>query len=516
MKAKKYSAPVHLVNALQNFGNLCIGIKNYDLAEELFLKAEYHLNEVTHSLESDENLLFWHGKGIANAFWSNLQLLYLMNGNVKKGLAVAERGRARSIKEHFNKHRSMTELTGEHLEHVNNINLDDEKMHELAARIKCTILYFADFSPTRIACWIIPPNMNEEIIFLHFNPLTESSAVRMNEYTKASNEVQCFENILQSRARTFHLAETSSHTSLTAMKQKDFHDLVYANIWNLLENHLLEYSNKPVIIVPDGEINKISFCSIFNSEHIPILKTYSISLTPSITILSKELDQSLCLPFSNPFKKAKILLVGNPEFGTASNLPWTEEECKFISKLFGEINSDINIKWIAGRAATKSEVMGNLPGSRFFHIASHASLDSRTGSIIPGSILLSSATPGEVGDDLLTSEDIESLDLRDMELAFLDCCFTGGGDVAKEGLVGLSRAFLYAGARHVIASKWEIPDSAETLHFVVRFYENYRDCGYKNIEGALRSAQLYMHSSGGSEEIWSSFFLMRGAVDLTC
>jgi CHAT domain-containing protein len=118
--------------------------------------------------------------------------------------------------------------------------------------------------------------------------------------------------------------------------------------------------------------------------------------------------------------------------------------------------------------------------------------------------------PGEVADDgILTALEVAELDLGSAELVVLSACETGLGEVADgEGLLGLQRAFQMAGARTVLASLWQVEDTA-TQQLMTAFYENLWKNRLSPAE-ALRRAQLAIlkgDSGRASPRAWAAWVL---------
>ena len=144
-----------------------------------------------------------------------------------------------------------------------------------------------------------------------------------------------------------------------------------------------------------------------------------------------------------------------------NSLPWAREEVKVI----GEI---LNTTPLTGEEATKDEVLKQLGSVALVHIAAH-------GDIEAGEILLApniggtSRTPKE-NDYMLRMSDVQAVQLR-AKLVVLSCCHSAQGTITPEGVVGIGRAFLGAGARSVLVSLWAIEDEA-TMEFMKSFYEH--------------------------------------------
>ncbi|MEM9291436.1 MAG: CHAT domain-containing protein [Acidobacteriota bacterium] len=109
-------------------------------------------------------------------------------------------------------------------------------------------------------------------------------------------------------------------------------------------------------------------------------------------------------------------------------------------------------------------------------------------------------------DGILTAADIAQLDLS-AELVVLSGCETGLGQVTgAEGVLGLARAFLSAGATQVMASLWKVEDSA-TSTLMTAFYQHLFTGGLSPSE-ALRVAKLELASAGVAERTWAAFVLV--------
>jgi CHAT domain-containing protein len=99
------------------------------------------------------------------------------------------------------------------------------------------------------------------------------------------------------------------------------------------------------------------------------------------------------------------------------------------------------------------------------------------------------AVGGDAGDGLLTAEKVLGLSLAGTRLVVLSACDTGVGEIQNgEGVYGLRRAFLQAGAQSLVTSLWPVPD-VETRELMVRFYSLMQEGGIDRAQ-ALRQAAL--------------------------
>lgn len=180
-------------------------------------------------------------------------------------------------------------------------------------------------------------------------------------------------------------------------------------------------------------------------------------------------------------------------------LPGARSEVRAVERAWASASpekSDLLVGQFASETAFKDRSVGR----RVIHLATHAYyLDGpctssvnenpllRSGIILAGANLRGT-TVGEkaVDDGVLTAFEVAAMDLEGTEMVVLSGCETGlGSNEQREGVYGLRRAFLMAGADRVVASLWPVDDRT-TAALMARFYRD----GGEPIYQRLRRAQL--------------------------
>jgi CHAT domain-containing protein len=183
-------------------------------------------------------------------------------------------------------------------------------------------------------------------------------------------------------------------------------------------------------------------------------------------------------------------------------LPGARREVVEIARLAAEQHID-PVVWL-GLDTNKQKLMTDGLGDfRFIHLAMHSLADYQNGYF---SALTSAA--GRMGnrDGILTSYEIAGLRLQ-AEMVVLSGCETGAGRGAgAEGIIGLTRTFLIAGAHRVCASLWNVEDSS-AQKLMSRFYASLLTEGLSPTE-ALRHAKLTMLRQGEAPSRWAAFVLV--------
>jgi CHAT domain-containing protein len=146
--------------------------------------------------------------------------------------------------------------------------------------------------------------------------------------------------------------------------------------------------------------------------------------------------------------------------GQLTQLSYSGWEVQWISGVFGK--NGIRAAQLTGGSATEANVRSEVTGRRVIHLACHGLTDEAYGNFFGALALAPGRRPNDPADDgFLTLAEIYELNLSSCELAILSACETNFGPEQRgEGVWALSRGFLVAGTRRVIASNWLVDDEA--------------------------------------------------------
>src|SRR5262245_15407680 len=195
-------------------------------------------------------------------------------------------------------------------------------------------------------------------------------------------------------------------------------------------------------------------------------------------------------------------LGGMAETGALNRLPWSRDEAQAIAGLASE-RSLIALDFDANRQMVMS---GALSDYRYLHFATHAYVDD----VFPGLSWLALSQVDRKGQEqpgYLRLNDIYQLRLN-ADLVVLGACRTGLGKQWRgEGMIGLTRGFIYAGSPRVMVSLWDVPDR-ETARLMQSFYRNLLKQKLP-VSEALRRSQVEMWERADSNApfCWAAFSL---------
>jgi CHAT domain-containing protein len=182
-------------------------------------------------------------------------------------------------------------------------------------------------------------------------------------------------------------------------------------------------------------------------------------------------------------------------------LPFTRQEAEQILAVSPRAS---NLKAVDFKANRGTATGAELSKFRYVHFATHGYLDSERPDL--SAVVLSLVDEqGNPQDGFLRALEIYNLNLP-AELVVLSACQTGlGKEIKGEGLVGLTRGFMYAGARRVVVSLWNVNDKA-TAELMTKFYTKMLKQGERPA-AALRAAQVEMwkQKQWQSPYYWAAF-----------
>jgi CHAT domain-containing protein len=300
---------------------------------------------------------------------------------------------------------------------------------------------------------------------------------------------------------------------------------LYQEVWEPIAQELPANVNR-VIISPDGQLNFLSFATLLDGDKRFIAEKYSVQYAASGRDLLRELkppsDSSAAIVFAAPdFNPSSSQTVADGTSKTSIGvmrgsektymeglifppLDGTETERAKLTRIFVDWRSEtISL----GRKDATKEALFRIHSPYILHLATHgffASEDEsdtgatelqpvslqtsvfkskffnnpmhRSGLALAGAQATLRAwkkgkAPLVKNDGIVTAEDVSTLDLQGTWLVTLSACDTGSGEArAGEGVMGLRRGFIQAGAQHLLMTLWPISDEV-TVQIMSDFYE---------------------------------------------
>jgi len=201
--------------------------------------------------------------------------------------------------------------------------------------------------------------------------------------------------------------------------------------------------------------------------------------------------------------KAALRSGNDLDMRSLPRLRFSRSEAQAIARLAGNSDAFVALDFDANREAAMKPEIGDY---RVVHFATHSLLNNDRPEL-SGIVLSLVDSAGRPQNGFLRLYDIYNLRLN-ADLVVLSACRTALGEEVKgEGLIGLTRGFLYAGSPRVVATLWEIDDRT-TAEAMKRFYQRMLADGEPPAE-ALRNMQLALWQAKGWDApyYWAAFTL---------
>lgn len=267
---------------------------------------------------------------------------------------------------------------------------------------------------------------------------------------------------------------------------KDRLKTLYQILFSPIEELVNQYDN--LGIIPHRELHILPFQALIDSEDHYLVERFNIFYVPSISVYEQCVRKKGA--YNNQFL---AMALGDIALGDFSGLPGTIKEVEDISVHFP--GGTIRIE----QQTTESYLKNNASGFQYLHLATHGLLNP----VQPMYSYLLFA-PTEADDGQLAVHEVFGLDLN-AQLVTLSACQTGLGEISRgDELIGMSRAFLYAGTPAVVVSLWSVADEPTAL-LMTRFYQFMKQ---NNLQHALTLAQRDVLKQYNNPFFWAPFQLI--------
>ena len=293
-----------------------------------------------------------------------------------------------------------------------------------------------------------------------------------------------------------------------------------------------ELKNKRLLIVSDGVLQYVPFAGLPDpTDSRPLSVNHEIVTAPSASVLAllrqetanrKPATKTLAvfadpvfstndprvavarLAHAAPDDKTDVARSASESgLGDLRRLRFSRQEADEIARF---ANDELKLEAVDFKASRTLATSGELGQYRIVHFATHGLINNNHPEL-SGIVLSLVDEKGRQQNGFLRLYDLYNLKLS-ADLVVLSACQTALGKAIKgEGLVGLTRGFMYAGAPRVIASLWQIDDRA-SAEFMKRFYQGLLGQKLRPAD-ALRAAQVSMQNDKRwhSPHYWAAFTL---------
>ena len=268
---------------------------------------------------------------------------------------------------------------------------------------------------------------------------------------------------------------------------------LYSSLIAPLESRLPKAAEVPLVIVPDGPIALVPFAALRDAQGRPLVARHALATSPSISVyrytaakLRPANSESASLVVADPLPPSEARL---------PQLPSARIEGQIVVRRLGSNVATL----LSGKHASEAAIKRSAANQRILHFAAHGLVSAERP--LSSSLVLA---PGDGEDGYLKAAEVFGMELS-AEMVVLSGCSTGLGKISGDGIIGLTRAFLYAGTPRVLVSYWDVSDRS-TAYLMDRFYGALQKG--QSPAAALRTAQLATSRQYPNPSEWAAFALV--------
>ena len=416
-------------------------------------------------------------------------------------LLVAEQSRARTLGELLLKRRG-PQLRKE----LVSPSTSTQQLKDIVKRQNCPVVYLS-YTGERLLGWLLYPFSGRCSINMFEVPLgdNEFDGKSFDYHLRYSLNEQLVE-------KSFEMYKPFDYDKAKTEPVEKLYDLVPRPLMTMLEKldcHQTEDDPKStnkarkVIIIPDSYTNLLPFtCTLDKTSGKFWGDKYYFQIMPSLLTMGI-LDQLPTVSVAIPVQYQQMLcVVGNPTIPrfTYNNEEWDLGKLPHATKEAEWVSHILKCTPILHEQATKEAVLMRVMNAKVIHLATHGS--AVAGFLAFAGMAASSSKTVDAKKVLIYPEDIESLNISPA-LVVLSSCDSGRGVFKADGIQGMARAFILAGAQAVLTTLWRVPDESACI-FMQFFYQYLVDgvCGTEALHKAILSLRCfskysqYIHWSG--------------------
>ena len=414
-------------------------------------------------------------------------------------LLVAEQSRARTLGE------LLLSRRGPQLKHQLMSPPSLAQLKSIVARQSCPVVYLS-YTGERLLGWVLVPTTAGECSLNMFEvPLSDS------EFDGKSFDYHLRYSLNELLVeKTFEMYKPFENEKEQTDPVKKLYNLVAKPLMAMLQNLERESQSqdepqdegKKIIIIPDSYTNLLPFTALLDEDMNFWGDRYYFQIMPSLLTMGI-LDQLPTVSVTIPVEHQQMMcVVGNPTIPpfkynddewNLGKLPHATKEAEWVAHI-------LKCTPILHEQATKTAVMMRLMNAKVIHLATHGS--AVAGFLAFAGMAASLNQSVDAKQVLIYPEEIEKFSITPA-LVVLSSCDSGRGVFKADGIQGMARAFILAGAQAVLTTLWRVPD--ESACIFMQFFYQYLVDGVRGTE-ALHKAMLsvrcfskysqYIHWSG--------------------
>ena len=369
-----------------------------------------------------------------------------------------------------------------------------QDIYRTVLREKMPVIFFS-YCVSKLLMWILVP-VNDKV-----KMKCQSVELKEEDLENGSFELYIRYNLLQFLSKDeiyiFRRCSYEQESPFTVL-----HDVIAIKIIEGLKS--VGFSEvTEFIVIPDSVTHLLPFSPLMNKHNWQFFgDKYRIKVIPSfLSLLVMSMTSNPVVEI--PGDRSDFLIVGNPTIPpfmfdsmqwNLGRLPHAEKEAISVANIIGTIP-------VLREQATKQSVLYRLRSAKVIHLATHGSASAGF-LAFTSSFPLSKSGLAEKEHILIFPREIETLNISPA-LVVLSSCDSAQGQVKAEGVIGMARAFLSAGAHSVLVSLWKVPD--ESANIFMQFFYQFLVNGLPSLQALQRSMQClrcflkyshYVHWSG--------------------